>query len=92
MAARVMIMAGGTGGHVFPALAVAGELRARGCEVSWLGTPNSFESRVVPEQGIELDLIPAHRLRGQGILARLLAPWHLLRAMGRAAGVLRRRR
>ena len=46
MAARVMIMAGGTGGHVYPALAVAQELRARGCEVTWLGTPQSFEKKV----------------------------------------------
>lgn len=92
MAARVMIMAGGTGGHVFPALAVAHELRQRGCEISWLGSPRSFESRLIPSQGIDFDTIDSFRLRGQGVWSLLLAPLRLLRAMLQAARVLRSRR
>ncbi len=92
MATRVMIMAGGTGGHVYPALAVAQELLARGCDVSWLGTPDSFESRAVPQHAIPLDTIEAHRLRGEGKLSQLLAPLRLLRAMWQALGILRERR
>ena len=92
MATRVMIWAGGTGGHVVPALAVAQELRARGCDVSWLGTPDSFEARTVPQHDFHLDTIEVHRLRGQGLLSKLLAPLRLLRAMLQARRILRLRR
>jgi UDP-N-acetylglucosamine--N-acetylmuramyl-(pentapeptide) pyrophosphoryl-undecaprenol N-acetylglucosamine transferase len=86
----MMIMAGGTGGHVFPALAVAREMRERGWDVDWMGTPDSFEARTVPAQGFPLHTISAYRLRGQGLSGLMLAPFRLLRAMGQAGRVLRR--
>lgn len=92
MATRMMVMAGGTGGHVYPALAVAQELRQRGWDISWLGTPNSFESKVVPQYGFDIDWVDAYRLRGQGVVGLALAPIRLVRAMWQAAAVIRRRR
>jgi UDP-N-acetylglucosamine--N-acetylmuramyl-(pentapeptide) pyrophosphoryl-undecaprenol N-acetylglucosamine transferase len=91
MAGRVTVMAGGTGGHVFPALAAAQELASRGWEVSWLGVPDSFESRLVPRYGFPLDLVPVRKIRGQGARAWLLAPLHLATALVHAGRALRRR-
>jgi UDP-N-acetylglucosamine--N-acetylmuramyl-(pentapeptide) pyrophosphoryl-undecaprenol N-acetylglucosamine transferase len=73
----VLVMAGGTGGHVFPGLALAEALRARGCRVSWLGTARGIEASLVPQAGIELHTLPIAGLRGKGLLSRLLAPWRL---------------
>ena len=87
---KVMIMAGGTGGHVFPALAVAQVLRAQGHAVVWMGTPDSFEARVIPPQGIPMEFVRVSGLRGKGVRKLLGAPLVLLRALLDALAVLRR--
>lgn len=89
-APRVLIMAGGTGGHVFPALAVAHELVARGAEVRWLGTPGGLESRVVSEAGFAIDFLNVGGLRGNGIARWLTAPLTLGRALIQAVAAVRR--
>jgi UDP-N-acetylglucosamine--N-acetylmuramyl-(pentapeptide) pyrophosphoryl-undecaprenol N-acetylglucosamine transferase len=89
---RILVMAGGTGGHVFPALAVADELRARGVEVSWLGTRRGLEAEVVPKAGYPIDYISIAGLRGKGLWSWLAAPFKLLQALRQALGVMRLRR
>lgn len=88
----VIMMAGGTGGHVFPALAVARDLRGRGHAVTWMGTAEGLEARVVPPQQFELDLIRVQGVRSSGLRRLLAAPFVIGRAMWQALGVLRRRR
>lgn len=88
----ILITAGGTGGHVFPALAVARALRAQGAEVVWLGTREGIEARLVPAAGIEIDYIRIRGLRGGGLLRWLLLPMRLNLAMLEALRILRRRK
>lgn len=78
--APVLIMAGGTGGHIFPGLAVAAALRARDVPVLWLGAREGMENRIVPEHHIEIRDLPVRGLRGKGFGQRLAAPWMLARA------------
>jgi len=84
-----LIMAGGTGGHIFPALAVAQGLSERGETLAWLGSNNSMESRRVPEAGIDFYGLSVTGLRGKGKLALLAAPFRLLRAVWQAWQLLR---
>lgn len=86
----VLIMAGGTGGHVFPALAVARDLLSAGSRVAWLGTPGSFESRLIPGTGIPFYEVPVRGLRGKGWLGWLKAPFALARALLLALRALKR--
>ncbi|MGD8378335.1 MAG: undecaprenyldiphospho-muramoylpentapeptide beta-N-acetylglucosaminyltransferase [Gammaproteobacteria bacterium] len=86
----ILIMAGGTGGHVFPALAVAVELRRAGRDVVWLGTRNGLEARVVPAAGIEVEWLTVGGLRGKGLVNWLFAPWRLLRSVFQAFRIVRR--
>jgi UDP-N-acetylglucosamine--N-acetylmuramyl-(pentapeptide) pyrophosphoryl-undecaprenol N-acetylglucosamine transferase len=91
MSRPVMIMAGGTGGHVFPALAVAAELRSRR-EIVWLGTERGIEARLVPTAGYPVEWIEVEGLRGKGLAGWFRAPWRLARAVRQARAALRRRR
>ena len=81
----ILVMAGGTGGHIFPALAVADELRAKGWKVVWLGSKAGMESKLVPQYGFELVWVRFSGLRGKGLLRTLLLPLNLLIAFWQSA-------
>ena len=88
----IYLMAGGTGGHVVPALAVAGMLAERGYAIRWMGTERGIESRLVPEAGYPIDYLAIGGLRGKGLTTRLAAPFRLLHAVWQAGRFLRRHR
>ncbi len=88
----ILVMAGGTGGHVYPALAVARALQASSCEVVWLGTHRGLESRIIPEAGIEMEWISVKGLRRKGLLALIIAPLQLGWALLQSLAVIIRRR
>ena len=91
MSGRMVIMAGGTGGHVFPALAVAEEMRSRGWQVSWLGTQAGLEARVVPAQQIDIDWLSVSGLRGKGLFAKFKSVLNLFVACMQARRILKSR-
>lgn len=78
---RLMVMAGGTGGHVFPGLAVAKKLQQQGWEIRWLGTADRMEADLVPKHGIDIDFIRVKGLRGQGIARLVKAPFQIINAI-----------
>lgn len=85
----LLVMAGGTGGHIFPALAVADVLRQQGWRVVWLGNPNGMEAKLVPARGYECAWVEFGALRGKGIMRKLMLPVNLLRACRAARRVIR---
>ena len=89
---RMMVMAGGTGGHVMPALAVARCLRERGVEVRWMGSVDGLEGRLVPADGFALDSIRIRGLRRSGLVRKLIMPFMLAMACFQALLILLRRR
>ena len=90
MTATALVMAGGTGGHIFPGLAVADALRARGWRVHWLGAPGGMEAQLVPPRGYPFEAVDFGGVRGKGLTTLLALPVRLLRACVQSAAAIRR--
>ena len=86
----ILITAGGTGGHVYPGLAVARALQAQDIPVIWMGTPNGLEARVIPEADIDMVYLSVSGLRGKGLLKLLVAPVQLVRALFQSVMIMRK--
>lgn len=86
----LLVMAGGTGGHIFPGIAVAEALRAKGWRIVWMGNPDGMEARIVPARGYDTAWVRFGALRGKGLVRKLLLPLNLLSGFWQALGALRR--
>ncbi len=89
---KLMIMAAGTGGHIFPGLAIADTMRARGWQVSWLGTTHGMERELVPKHGVEMDSIVFAGLRGKGLAHTVKGVWRMIASFGACYGIIGKRR
>lgn len=92
MSRTILIMAGGTGGHIYPGLAVADALRDQGWNIVWLGAPNSMEAELVPKHGYPVAWVNFTGVRGKGLMRLLTLPFTLLRALGQSADAILRHR
>src|SRR5574340_1569486 len=92
MSRAILIMAGGTGGHIMPGLSVADLMHARGWRVTWLGAPGSMEAELVPKHGYGLAWVRFYGVRGKGILRNLALPFNLLTALWQSAAAIFRHR
>lgn len=90
MAKKLLVMAGGTGGHVFPGLAVAKVLQQQGWEIRWLGTEDRMEAELVPKHGIDIDFIKVKGLRGQSLAKLVKAPFQIVSAIAQARKHIKR--
>ena len=89
---RLLIMAAGTGGHIFPGLAIADTMRARGWQVSWLGTTRGMEADIVPRHGVDFDAIDFTGLRGKGLLHTITGALKLVLSFFSCLSILLRRK
>jgi len=92
MSKKLVVVAGGTGGHIFPGIAVADYLKQQGWKVSWIGTPDRMEASVVPKHGIDIDFINVKGVRGNGLKRLIKAPFMVLNAILQARKVLKEQR
>lgn len=89
MTMKLLVMAGGTGGHVFPGLAVADFLVSKGWQVHWLGTAKRMEAQLVPKHGYDISFIDVAGVRGNGLLRLLKAPFHIIKSIFQARKVIK---